>query len=435
MEYKYHQESYNDYIGRLFGSTRNVLPITFQVTNRCNLSCTYCYQTNKHQQVMNFNDAKKMIDLILDDDSLIHKHISPGEKHEALCLEFIGGEPFLEIELIEQICDYFIVEAIKKHHRFASNFVISLCSNGILYNTPQVQHFLHKYEDNISLTITIDGCKELHDQCRIFPDGSPSYDIAIAAAKDWEYRHPNLNAKVTISPDNLSYLYDGILNMVQLNYKCIFANTVFEAGWTNDLAKQFYYELKKIADYFNDNDLVEEVELSLFQDDFFKPKDIDDNENWCGGNADMLAMDPNGNLFTCIRYMETSLNNEQPEYIIGNINDGLCSTPEEEQRLKCLHCLTRRSQSTDECFYCPIAAGCAWCSGYNYQVNGTPNKRVTYICCMHKARALANVYFWNKYYLKHNINKTFEMHCPKEWALEIIDKDEYNMLLELTKRN
>ena len=149
----------------------------------------------------------------------------------------------------------------------------------------------------------------------------------------------------------------------------------------------------------------------------------------------MLAMDPNGNLFTCIRYMETSLNNEQPEYIIGNINDGLCSTPEEEQRLKCLHCLTRRSQSTDECFYCPIAAGCAWCSGYNYQVNGTPNKRVTYICCMHKARALANVYFWNKYYLKHNIDKTFEMHCPKEWALEIIDEDEYNMLLELSKRD
>ena len=139
MEYKYHQESYNDYIGRLFGSTRNVLPITFQVTNRCNLSCTYCYQTNKHQQVMNLNDAKKMIDLILDDNSLIHKHISPGEKHEALCLEFIGGEPFLEIELIEQICDYFEQQILQyPDSSWIINHAYNFSSNGTLYFTPKV---------------------------------------------------------------------------------------------------------------------------------------------------------------------------------------------------------------------------------------------------------------------------------------------------------
>jgi uncharacterized protein len=94
--------------------------------------------------------------------------------------------------------------------------------------------------------------------------------------------------------------------------------------------------------------------------------------------------------------------------------------------------ITRRSQSTDECYYCPIGAGCAWCSGYNYEEFGTPNKRATYICIMHKAESLANVYYWNKLYKKLNINKTFNMNIPREWALEIINIDEYNYLLNLS---
>ena len=47
---------------------------------------------------------------------------------------------------------------------------------------------------------------------------------------------------------------------------------------------------------------------------------------------------------------------------------------------------------------------------------------------MHKAASLANVYYWNKLYKKLNIDKVFEMHCPEEWALEIISKDEYEYL-------
>ena len=44
-------------------------------------------------------------------------------------------------------------------------------------------------------------------------------------------------------------------------------------------------------------------------------------------------------------------------------------------------------------------------------------------------RILANVYYWNQVYLKGGyINPAYEMRVPKEWALEIIDEDEYNML-------
>ncbi len=50
---------------------------------------------------------------------------------------------------------------------------------------------------------------------------------------------------------------------------------------------------------------------------------------------------------------------------------------------------------------------------------------------MHKARSLANVYYWNKLYLKLGIPEVFEINCPEEWALKIISPDELKMLYDL----
>ena len=52
---------------------------------------------------------------------------------------------------------------------------------------------------------------------------------------------------------------------------------------------------------------------------------------------------------------------------------------------------------------------------------------------MHKARSLANVYFWNKVYKKKCINKHMMMYCPMEWAIPIIGENEYNYLIELSE--
>ena len=53
---------------------------------------------------------------------------------------------------------------------------------------------------------------------------------------------------------------------------------------------------------------------------------------------------------------------------------------------------------------------------------------------MHKARVLANVYFWNKYYLLNNIDKIYKLNLPFE-NQSIINKEEYNMLLQLQRRD
>jgi radical SAM protein with 4Fe4S-binding SPASM domain len=169
--------------------------------------------------------------------------------------------------------------------------------------------------------------------------------------------------------------------------------------------------------------------VSLFEERNFVPMDENDNQNWCGGNGLMLASDPDGVLYPCLRYMPSSIGDKQKILTCGHVDSGI-----DTALLKEMQKITRRSQSTDECFYCPIATGCSWCTAYNYEVFGTIDKRATFICPMHKARALANVYYWNKYYKLKNIDKVKINYCPKEWALEIIDENEYEMLNNLALR-
>ena len=78
-----------------------------------------------------------------------------------------------------------------------------------------------------------------------------------------------------------------------------------------------------------------------------------------------------------------------------------------------------------------MAAGCGWCSGFNYEETGTPNKRITYICNMHKARVLANLYYWNKIYLKNNINKQKKNYLEKTECIFLIGEENYNKLLKV----
>lgn len=406
--------------------------VTFQVTDACNLRCTYCYQINKGTRKMSFEVAKKYIDLLLSGEKGFSDYVGL-DKTPGIVLDFIGGEPLLEVELIDQIIDYFRERALELDHPWAQRYMCSISSNGTLYFEPNVQKFLAKHKNHLSFSVSIDGNKELHDSCRIFPDGKPSYDLAVAGAMDWMERGHYMGSKITVAPTNVGYVYEASKHMIELGYYDININCVYEKGWTIEHAKILYEQLKKFADYLLSLDNTEEYYYAFFKEDSYEPLPETENDNWCGGTGVMLSCDPDGTLYPCIRYMESSLGEDQDPIIIGNVDDGIAPTTEIKNSIKCLQCITRRSQSTDECFYCPIAKGCSWCSAYNYQTFGTVDKRATFICEMHKAASLANVYYYNKFYKKHGMDKKLEMHCPKDWAVAIIGEDEYNMLYELQK--
>ena len=65
----------------------------------------------------------------------------------------------------------------------------------------------------------------------------------------------------------------------------------------------------------------------------------------------MLSMDPDGYLYPCIRYMESSLGNEIKPLRIGHVDTGIATKCEEKECIKCLSAITRRSQSNSNHVY------------------------------------------------------------------------------------
>lgn len=432
------QETFTDMLARLFPmpgiqlgiNSPHSKCITFQVTEDCNLRCSYCYQSCKTHRKMSLETAKAAVDMLLAADERTNQYITSTEV-AGVVLDFIGGEPLLEVELIDQILDYFVAQTFRLHHPWATRWKASMSTNGTLYFRPEVQRFLDKWAKHLSLSISIDGDKQLHDSCRVFPDGSGSYDLAIAAAKDYMTKGNALGSKMTIAPGNVDYLYHAVIGLLDAGYRAINLNCVYEKGWTLDHAATLYTQLKRLADFVLLSD--EQPYLSIFSESVGHPLPEDDNQNWCGGTGLMLAVDCDGLFFPCLRYMGTSLGHEQRPYAIGDLEHGINVLPEHRARVAEMAAVTRRSQSTDECFACPIASGCSWCSAYNYQCTGTPDKRVTYICPMHKARVLANAYYWNKLHRRQGERTRYWLDIPDDWALEIISDAELEMLKSLSK--
>ena len=139
-------EQYSDKLARLYpelhgidenGEKKLTQTVTFQVTDNCNLACTYCYQIHKGKRRMSFETAKKFIDLLLFGKKGMSGYINPV-RSPGLVVDFIGGEPFLEIELIDQICTYLIDKMIELNHPWLERTMFSIIWGARLPSHPGI---------------------------------------------------------------------------------------------------------------------------------------------------------------------------------------------------------------------------------------------------------------------------------------------------------
>ena len=370
--------------------------ITFIVTKDCQLACKYCYLVGKNtKERMTWEVAKAAIDYILDREE--------DFSEESVVWDFIGGEPFLEIELIDKICDYLKVEMYRRNHHWFNSYRFSFSTNGINYHTEKVQQFIEKNYSHLSIGITIDGTKRKHDLNRVWKtsDTAPSkergsYDDVVKNIPLWLSQFPGAATKVTIASDDIPYIKESVLHLYELGIKEININCVFEDVWKEGDDKLFEKQLIDLADEIIDNALYRDHACSFFSESIGKPMDLErDNQNWCGAGK-MLSVDAAGNLYPCTRFAQYSLRSKKP-WIIGNVWDGI-----DQNKLRPFLTLDRYTQSSGQCLDCEVASGCAWCQGENYDAaqTNTIYQRSTAICLMHKARVRANNYYWNKLFRK-----------------------------------
>ena len=340
---------------------------------------------------MSWEVAKKAIDYILSNEN--------DFAEENVVFDFIGGEPFLEIELIDKICDYLKTEMFRLNHHWFNSYRFSFSTNGINYHEDKVQQYIKKNKNHISVGITIDGTEKKHDLNRIYRGGHEergSYKDVVRNIPLWLEQFPNASTKVTISSADIPYIKESVLHLFSLGIKTIHINCVFENVWKDGDDVLFEEQLMALADSIIDNDLFIEHECSFFSEFVGKPLDRTlYNKNWCGAGL-MLAVDALGNFYPCTRFAQYSLR-EKKARIVGNIYEGI-----NKNKLRPFIALDRCTQSKQECIDCEVAEGCAWCQGENYDAADTNTiyQRSTAICKMHKARVRANNYYWNKLYRK-----------------------------------
>lgn len=368
--------------------------ITFIVTKDCQLACKYCYLVGKNsKERMSFEIAKQAIDYILSHEE--------DFREESVIWDFIGGEPFMEIDLIDKICDYLKIEMFRRDHHWFDSYRFSFSTNGINYHTDKVQQFIEKNKEHLSIGITIDGTRKKHDLNRIYKKNKKeeergSYDDVIKNIPLWLKQFPHAGTKVTISSADIPYIKESVLHLFSLGIHEVNINCVFEDVWKDGDDKLFENQLLELADAIIDNELYKENVCSFYSELIGKPLDPKrDNQNWCGAGM-MLSIDAAGNFYPCTRFASYSLRNKKP-IIIGNVYRGI-----DKNLLRPFLTLDRITQSPQKCLDCEVASGCAWCQGENYDAakTNTIYERSTAICLMHKARVRANNYYWNKLYRK-----------------------------------
>ena len=343
---------------------------TFYITDRCNLRCRYCYEENKSENVMSIEVAKKSLDFFLKDI----------KKDDTVIWDFIGGEPLLEVDLLEEFLPYMVAEIHKAGYKIRKHY-FNFSTNGTQFNT-RVKNLLVnlKKDVNVSVGVSLDGIKKIHDYNR-----SNSYDSIMVDWQWWRNEFPHNTIKATINHESLPFLFLSVKFFIEeLKLTDIFMNTVFEDVWKDADAKIYSTQLRKIADYLLENNRYKKVNISLFNEILHTSngqKRI--NETSCGTGVNMLSVDYNGDLYPCNRFATNSR-----KLSIGNVNNGIDYSK--------LYPFNFYHNAKTKCDDCEISYCCPTCTAFCFEDKGTIFEKTYYMCDMHKSRVDINNYFFIK---------------------------------------
>lgn len=325
---------------------------------------------------MSWEVAKAGVDTVL--------RQSGAEGFKGIVVDFIGGEPLLQTDLIGQIIDYTHQRLNVLQHRYLKSHVFSINTNGVLYETPNVQKLVNTHKC-LHTSITIDGDQVMHDLNRVYGNGSGTYNDVKRNVRLWMQRTParELSTKVTINHNNLLHFPRGIAALFELGLQSVNANVVFENDWQAGDEHVFEAQLMLLGREMQGRGIPLD-KCSLFAPHIGKPCHPGDRQqNWCGVGRYMLAIDPVGDIYPCNHFVPSGLKRRRADPI-GTVFTGV-----DQAKLAPYLRMNRETKSPPECLTCDVATGCAWCAGFDFDEFGTLDKRATYICKMHKARVKA----------------------------------------------
>lgn len=209
----------------LYPECNNAIIIT---TDMCNLSCSYCFENNKSNNIMTKDTALKVIDTI---------YRNTNNPEAPFKVSFFGGEPLIGWDAMKTIYDYLNDRKLPYKTGATSNLTLL---------TDEVVDYW-KNSDTF-ITASIDGIKETHDRNR-----SNSFDVVAKSLDKLNENNIPFEARMTVSFDDIENLFEN----VKFIHQRFNAKQIIPQLDTNILHILNYLKLEaqwyKIADYYLEN--------------------------------------------------------------------------------------------------------------------------------------------------------------------------------------
>ena len=341
-------------------SSEHTKTIVLTLTNSCNLNCVYCYEGNKDGRTMSFSTAK----------DIIIREMESSSAFDMICIDFMGGEPFLEFSLMKEIFSFL------KAGNWPKKWFCFATTNGTLVHG-DIQRWLLDNRDFMEALLSLDGTRRMQNINR--SDSYDSIDIDF-------FRRTCPYVKMTVSNQTLPYLSDGIIDMHERGLH-VSANLGYGIDWDNsENLNIFANQLKILCDYYL---LHPDIEPSTILDlgiEVINPFVAETTIKYCGVGTQMTAYDVDGIDYPCHTLAPLTLGDkkasEARKLEIKNIIE------------KCL--------LDKKCAECPVLSICPTCYGINFEQTGNIYHKDDGYCKMLKVQFLANAYFKYQNYLLGN---------------------------------
>ncbi|MEN0058847.1 MAG: radical SAM protein [Bdellovibrio sp.] len=267
----------------------HIRTIVINVTQICNLHCTYCAAGG--DGTYGSAQTKINVEKTLPQLKYFIEKLPPGSRFQ---VNFLGGEPLLYPEGIAEIGNYVkLMTAGKNIHTF-----FAIVTNGTLITERVLSLF---QELKMRVTVSLDGPAVLNDKVRPTKDGSSSTAKTVDGL-----------AKLSAIKDALSGLtVHGVFNKANMNlveayyfYRSLNVDSYeFTYGVEErdeDANKAFIDQMNKVAQAaYTYGGEIELRKIGMFNQYFTSLDNQQKTENYCGAGKSLLVVDAKNNLFTC----------------------------------------------------------------------------------------------------------------------------------------
>ncbi|MDO4268059.1 MAG: thioether cross-link-forming SCIFF peptide maturase [Eubacteriales bacterium] len=343
----YTADIYQTYVTDFKKRETVVKALCLHIAHDCNLGCKYCFaeegEYHGRRALMSFEVGKKALDFL----------IANSGNRRNLEVDFFGGEPLMNWEVVKQLVAYGRSQEEPHNKRFR----FTLTTNGVLLND-EIMEFCNREMSNVVLSL--DGRKEVNDHMRPTRNGrGSSYDIIVpkfqkfaasrAGKKDYYVRG-------TFTRNNLDFAEDvkhfADLGFDQMSIEPVVAAPEEPYSIREEDLPKILEEYDKLAvEYIQRKKEGRGFNFFHFMIDLNQGPCVAKRLSGCGSGTEYLAVTPWGDLYPCHQFVG------QEEFLMGNVDEGVTRTDIRDEFKLCNVYAKEKCRSCFARFYC--SGGCA----------------------------------------------------------------------------